>query len=136
MVNAGTQRIVTVAIAPSALADVEHLASTGHEPHRAHLRGEVPEAAAGAVRGRRDRAGQRLGIHVALVLHGQPARPQLLPEVVQRNAGLHRHLAALDRQHPPHRRHVDHDAVGACDVGERVPRPGHLDPPSAGHRAD
>src|SRR5215210_7083802 len=105
IVKAGTQLV--------AARDLAHLAGAVHEADPYRLRGQVPEAAARAVRGRRDRPRERLGIDVALVLHREPARAQLLAEVVQRDARLDRHIVALDRQHAPHPGHVDHHPAGA-----------------------
>ena len=43
-----------------------------------------------------------LRVHVALVLHREPARAQLLAELAQRDAGLDGHLVALHGEHAPH----------------------------------
>ena len=56
------------------------------EPQPDDLRRQVREADAGPVRRGRDRARELLAVDVALVLHREPARSELLAELMERDA--------------------------------------------------
>ena len=91
---------------------------------------------------RRGGAGDRLVGDVAQVLQGQAARGELVVERGQRDAGLHRDVAAAGSwcEHLAVAGQVDQVAVGAGDGGERVagadaPSPA-LPPAAAAARCD
>ncbi len=119
-----------------AVAHVEQVAAARHDPDAHHLRGEVAEERARAVSGRRDSAAESLRVNVALVLHREPARGELLAELAQGDPGLDGHVLPGDVEYPVHPREVDHHAVGAGDVVEGVARAGDLYPPRPRDRAD
>ena len=75
------------------------------------------------MRRRRQRAGERLRVDVALVLQRQPGARVLRPERMERDPRLDGHPAgrAIGVDHAPQPRGVDQQPVRAGDVGERVP---------------
>jgi glycerol-3-phosphate dehydrogenase (NAD(P)+) len=102
----------------------ERRAVSEHERELDHLARDVAQARAGTVRGRRDRAGERLHVDVAEVLHREAMRVEPAAELADRDASLHPREAAL----PVHVEHagqaveVQHQPVGAGDLAEGVPR--------------
>jgi hypothetical protein len=117
------------------IAHLHQLAGAVHDPHAHHLGGQVAEASAGAVRGGAHGAGEGLAVHVSLVLEREPARRELLAQIVQRDAGLDGHVGTVDGQDAAHLREVHQHAVRAGDVGERVPRADRPEPASPPHHA-
>ncbi len=97
-----------------------------HQRERRHLRGDVAQARAGAVRGGRDRAGDALRVDVAEVLERQADRGEARVERVDRDAPLHAHQAAcsIDIQQPVHAVELQQAPVGQRDVAEGVPGAG------------
>ena len=97
-----------------------------HERQLGYLGGDVGQACTGAVRGGGDRAGDRLGVHVAKVLQGEPVLGQAQVQLADRDARLDAHepSGAIDVEHAREPIQVQLDAVGEGDVAERVPRAG------------
>ena len=140
IVKAGTQRSVTAVIAPRAperdpggaagrrRRDLGAPRRARDEAHSLHLRREVAEAPARAVGGRGDRARER---SAGRCRPGSPSRgrasrvsPQPPRSVMPASTVT---LARRRSQHPAHPAQVDHHAVGARDVGERVAGADDLD---------
>ena len=119
-----------------ALAQVDDLTAARDEAQPYDLGRDVREARAGAVRGGANRARERLGIDISLVLERKAACRELRAQVADRDAGLDRDLVALDVQQAVHPREVDHHPIRAGDVGERVPGADDLDPRRPGDSAD
>jgi hypothetical protein len=94
-----------------------------HQRQLGDLRGDVAQPCAGAVRGRRDRPGDRLDVDVAEVLHREPPGVELRAELADGDPRLQLHEAgrAVGLEHAVHASHADHHAVGQRDVAERVP---------------
>ena len=147
--NAGTHCRVTVDNMPSAprptraTSNTSGFSSAEHsttEPsavtsRSATIRLEMlPNLVPGAVRGGGRRAGDRLVGDVAHVLEGEAASVELVTQLRQRDAGLHRDgvVRGIVRQHLAVVRHVDEVSVGAGDAGERMPGAHHLDAPLVG----
>ncbi len=103
-----------------------------HQRERRHLRGDVAQARAGAVRGGRDRAGDALRVDVAEVLERQANRRQaaLSAWIVMPPCTRTRPLGAIDLEQPVHAVEPQQAPVGERDVAEGVPR--HRRPARAG----
>ena len=120
-------------------AQLAHRAVGENQLHRLYLRGDVAQLGPGAVGAGRDRAGDRLAIDVAEVLHRQTEPVQLLVEL-----GKHRAAPDLDQagsavgvDHAAERAGVDHRAVGHRRLGERVAAAGDADlAPGRNRRTD
>jgi hypothetical protein len=93
------------------------------------LGGDVAQFGAGAVGAGRDRAGDRLAIDVAEVLHRQPEPGQLLVEVGEDGAGadLDQARAGVGIPHPAQRLDPDQGAVAHRRLGEGVAGAGDAD---------
>ena len=106
--------------------------------HGLDLRREVLQAHPGAVRRGRDRAGDRLVVDVALVLHREAVaargarrgRRCTIPPSTRT-----RPEARLTSSMPVERLEAQHHAVGAGGVGERVPASGDAHAAAGGARA-
>ena len=152
--KAGTQRRVTAEIAPSAPtptraarsssgsvggAQLAHAAVGEDQLDRLDLGGDVAQPRAGAVGAGRDRAGDRLAVDVAEVLHRQPEPVQLLVEVGEDRPAPDPDQAGggVGVEHAAQRLDPDQRAVGQRRLGEGVPGAGdaHL-APRRGGRAD
>jgi hypothetical protein len=110
------------------------LAPGEHEVEGLHLRGEVLVPGARPVRGRGDRAAERLRGDVAEVRHGEAEPVQRAAQRRERDAGLHADEAGgpvgvQDTVEPVQR---EERVVRQDRTGERVPAPGHAHPSRRG----
>ena len=153
-VKAGTQRRVTAEIAPSAPIPTRAARSSSGSPAALSSRtrpsartsssaldlgGDVAQPRPGAVGAGRDRAGDRLAVDVAEVLHRQPEPAQLLVEVGEHRArpDLDQAGGAVGVDHAAERVDVDHRALGQRRLGEGVAGAGDADlAPGRGRGAD
>ena len=103
--------------------DLGHVARGGDDPHPSDRRGEVRKPRTGAVGRGRERPGERLAVDVTLVFERKTVLGEHRPERVQLHPGLDGDQATrpIRGDQPLHPGEVDHDPVGARDVGERVP---------------
>ncbi len=116
-------------IAVALLRARKRLAVGEHELDRLDLRRDVAQRGAGAVRCRRDRAGDRLHVDVAEVLQREPVRRERGIQGMDRDATLDAHQPArtVEVEHAVHPLEAQRAPVGAGDVAERVAAADHAD---------
>jgi len=113
--------------------DAQQFAVSGDERRADDLGRDAPEARTGAVRTGRDRAGDRLPVDVAEVLHGQAVGREESGDAVQPGAREKTRPPALavDRHEARQFRELEKRARGDRDAGEAVTGADGLDGPAA-----
>ncbi len=114
------------------LAELADAAVGEDQLDRRDLGGDVAQAGAGSVGPGRDRAGDRLPVDVAEVLHRQPEAVEGIVEIGEDRSAAESHGPGrgVRIDHPAERGDVDHRALGQRRLGERVAGSGDADRPS------
>ena len=110
-------------------AELTHAAVAEDQLDALDLGGDVAQLGAGAVGAGRDRAGDRLAVDVAEVLHRQPEPGQFLVEVGEHGPGadLDQARGGVGVEHALQGLDPDHRAAGHRRFGERVAGAGDAD---------
>ncbi len=106
-----------------------HVAIGANQLHRLDLSGDVAQLRPGAVGAGGDRAGDRLAVDVAKVLHRQAEPVQLLVEIGEHGArpDFDQARGGVGVDHAVQRGEVDHRPVGQRRLGEGMAGPSHAD---------